>query len=252
MSCNSCENNCVQTLNVVSVPMDVADTNTVDLTLAGSILTADVKHQCEIDSNASGIKLADSFYDQTALPTATIESKEVTDAGYGTATRVTRGLVVRDNCGLSVFLPPEKIHIENGQIIPLLASTAVIPGGSITTPVSATASITNTSAYPMMVYSDIRYNYSVQSLANSGYRYGHDTSVNGGAFTIFETGKESIDNASFRTEADIVHAYDQRTILAPGATYTLAIRGRVSNVAGGANVNFVGGGGVVRLMGWSI
>jgi hypothetical protein len=42
MSCNSCENNCVQTLNVVSVPMDVADTNTVDLTLSGSILTADV------------------------------------------------------------------------------------------------------------------------------------------------------------------------------------------------------------------
>jgi hypothetical protein len=42
MSCNSCENNCVQTLNVLQSNFNVNDTNTVDLTLSSGILSADV------------------------------------------------------------------------------------------------------------------------------------------------------------------------------------------------------------------
>jgi hypothetical protein len=83
-------------------PFVANDSDTVDFTVSGTnghTLTAEVKIQCELTSDASGLKLADTFYDATSMTgvTGTITAPNITGP-------VEEVYFVRDACSLRGFV----------------------------------------------------------------------------------------------------------------------------------------------------
>jgi hypothetical protein len=120
----ACGSDCITTLNVVSVPMSVLDTNTLDLTLAGSVISGAVKMSPlgGIDADSGGIKIADCHYDGL-VPAANIESVVNEAAGgiYGTDSGfVTQNLVKKDGCAIKVYSPAE----HTNRTMPTVGSLA--------------------------------------------------------------------------------------------------------------------------------
>ena len=83
-------------------PLTVVDTNTIDFTASGidnHTVTGSVKTQCEITSDASGLKLADTFYDATSMAgvtgviTTTVPANKIDEVHF-----------VRDACSLRGFI----------------------------------------------------------------------------------------------------------------------------------------------------
>ena len=92
----------INTIGGTQTPITVVDTNTIDFTASGTdnhTVTGVVKTQCEITSDALGLKLTDTFYDATSMAGVT---------GAVTAPVTTNRLdevyVVRDACTLRGFV----------------------------------------------------------------------------------------------------------------------------------------------------
>lgn len=238
MSCNSCENNCVQTLNVITVPMDVADTNTVDLTLAGSTLTADVKHQCEIDSDSNGIKLANSFYDGL-VPAANIEStvNETNSGIYGPDNGfVTKNLVKKNGCKIEVYSPAEhtvKQAFETNSI-------AAVPTGALGTYQDNTpdAVIVNNTNRSMQITYGIHASLKLKNNTANSFSIGNvivQVSVDGGPYntvSLQNIVSGGTANPGFDTYMDTFYRIILGGTLAAGATRTLAVRLQYVKTAG--------------------
>jgi hypothetical protein len=223
MSCNSCENNCVQTLNVVSVPMDVADTNTVDLTLSGSILTADVINDPNggLTSSAAGeaIKLDPNPCNGLSLS------------------------------GSGLLAPAEhtSLYSDGGVVSPI--NILLTAPGSATYGSSGVVTLVNpSSCRSLTVYAFIFSSFSYITDPNVAAEVITQVSINGGAFTNIDDIDLSRNSAG--TTFDSKSVLNRRYItIAPSSTATFEARQVFTYISGPGGARITGYGSGISTLG---
>jgi hypothetical protein len=229
-------------------------------------MSGDVKTQCEIDSNASGIKLADAFYDGL-VPAANIEStvNETTTGVYGTdGGFVTKNLVKKNGCKIEVYSPAEHTNLQ--VAIPYVDTSASpqnvlgsIPVFTTTQTAITTATLTNPTKRTM--------NYSISTYWNSSMS-NSQSGVNFQTLSRFfldpGTGTLVLKVAAFNTAnvpagaaasldsytAPSNESFDTYT-LAAGASVTIRMQGSIESfTATTLGTQAIGVSGVIRA--WTV
>lgn len=205
MSCNSCENECVQTLNVIQSNFVPQDTNTVDLNLTGNILTGNVIVDGQgIENTASGVSI------------------ELDPNPCNSLTKSAAGL----------FTPPEHTSLFTDGGTQNIVNILLTAPGSVTYGSSGVISIINPSnCRSMTVYAFLFSSFSYITDPNVVATISVEVSTNGGPFV--STNLIGLSRNSAGTTHDSKSILNRLYItIAPSAIGTFELRQTFSYTSG--------------------
>ncbi len=223
MSCNSCENNCVQTLNVLQSNFNVNDTNTVDLTLSSGILSADVINDPNggLQTTASGL-------------------------GIKLDPDLCNPLILSAN-GLLAPAEHTSLWTDGGVVAPI--NILLTAPGSATYGSSGIVTLVNpSSCRSLTVYAFIFSSFSYIIDPNVAAEVITQVSINGGPFTIIDTiglSRNTV-GATFDSKSVLNRRY---ITIAPSSTATFEARQVFTYISGPGGARITGYGSGISTLG---
>lgn len=230
-SCSSC----TQVLNVVSVPLAANDTNSVDLTLTGSVLTADVilkPTDSSLVVTPTGLSIA--------APTKTA-TNECGTATTDATVKHSLGEIVKDTAGkLWATIPTDVTKVSSGTgtftytapgAIPVTNSgfASVVANGTVISSAINTVTYTNPdSCRSMNLTMFLEWNRAMTiAQINSFMSVRHQVYVDLGSGTLTLVASDDTRRSSSATSTISESSYGARmanVLIAPGASVTLRLQ----------------------------